>query len=911
VELRLLGPFEVVVDGAPVVLPGRLPRALLAVLAVRANQVVSTDALVDAVWDGKAPESAASVLRLYVTQVRRALPERRLLTRPAGYQLIAEPGELDASRFEDLLAEGRRASLDGNARLSRSLCRRALALWRGPALSDLAGKSFARDEGARLDELRLACTETRLESELLLGLHAEVLAELEQLVVEHPLHERLRVLLMLALYRGGRQADALGRYQEGRELLVGELGLEPGHELRELQGRILVHDPALAAPDPAPPAPSVAPPSTATIGRVAELATLRTELLDRGARLVTLVGPGGIGKTRLAVQAAFELGPHLADGAVFVDASRLARPAQLLPAIGRALGLRETGEEPWPAVLGRQLRGLEQLLVLDNLEHLVEGIAPLSALLDEAPRVSVLATSRRPLRLAAERVVDVQPLDGPAALELLAARASDGGAAVDRRSGDVAAVCDRLDGMPLAIELTAPWLRTLPAAELLQMLERRLDVMRRGRRDAPERHRTMRAAIDWSVGLLDPGERRLLGRLSVFNGGFTTEAMLALDDGATVEQLDALVEASVVRSREGRHRLLEVVRAYAGELPSADEAARAAHARYFAALAERAAPELVGGEQGRWLERLEVEHDNLRSALDWLGGNGEAALELRTAAALARFWYVRGYLTEGLDRLRSALEHAPPGDATLRAGALRGASALALLKGDYVLARSLVEDALALYRELADPTGVVRSLSNLGAILHAQRELAVAAMTLDECIAAAEAVDDPRLLALACNNRGDVALSQGDLPVAERHFTRSLVILRAGNDVANVARALFNLGAVALEQGRHADARRRLAESVELAEQVDDGEDVAWCLIALAAVAEAAGEHHDAALMLGFAEGLLERIGATMKPFELGLFERTRERLGGAMDAAALAELLRAGARLPRADARRLVVASR
>jgi predicted ATPase len=459
--------------------------------------------------------------------------------------------------------------------------------------------------------------------------------------------------------------------------------------------------------------------------------------------------------------------------------------------------------------------------------------------------------------------------------------------------------------MPLAIELTAPWLRTLPPAELLERLERRLEVMGRGRRDAPERHRTMRAAIGWSVDLLDPGERHLLGALAVCSGGFSTEAALAVGDGATVEQLDALVDATVVHSRGGRHWLLEVVREYASELPSADDGARARHARHYAELAERAEPELAGGDQGRWLERLEQEHDNLRAALDWAAVS-DPPLELRLAAALARFWYVRGYLGEGLARLRAAAGRSPDAPAAVRARALRGASALALLQGDYALARSLVEEALQLSRASDDLAGAVRSLSNLGAILHAQGELEQAAAALDECIAEAEKLGTPRLVALAANNRGDVALTQGDLQTAAARFEQSLAILRAQNDVANVARALFNLGAVAVEQGRHADARAQLAESLELAAALDDSEDVAWCLIGLAAIAEAGGHWRDAALMVGFAEALLERIGATTKPFEGGLLARTRARLADAMEPAALAEALREGSRLPTASAVRL-----
>ncbi len=903
-EVRVLGQFEVVVDGAPIELSAQRPRAALAALVLRAGRPTSVDALTEAVWNGNAPASAASVLRLYITQIRRALPPGRLVTSPPGYRLELEEGELDAARFELLLADGRQALSENNARLARVLFARACDLWRGDALADLTSSAFARDEASRLDDLRLACIEGRVDADLRLGRHDQVLTELEQLVREHPLRERLRGHLMTALYRSGRQADALACYREGRTLLVDELGLEPSAELRELERRILAHEPALdAEPEPEPDVFRVPRPQTATIGREAALAELGGRLLDPATRLVTLLGPGGIGKTRLAVELGHELGPWFADGAALVDLAPITETELLLPAIARAVGLRETGSASWRELLDDELRDRELLLVLDNFEHLVDGAAQVSQLLDAAPRLTVLVTSRRLLRLAAERVFDVDPLDGDAARRLLAARTATAGAGVDPDGAEFREICNRLEGLPLAIELTAPWFRTLPSGELLRLLDSRLDTLARGARDAPVRHRTMRSAIDWSIQLLDLEEQRLLGRLSIFSGGFTTEAMLDVGGPqATVEQLDALVSASIVQSTDGRHRLLEVVREYAAELPSADPEGRSLHAGHFIRLAEAAEGELSGARQADWLERLEVDHDNLRAALDWLTRAGEASLELRLAAALGRFWYMRGYLSEGLTRLQRAVAAAADDDATV-AKALRTSSALALLRGDYPLARASAEHALELYRQAGDDAGVVRSLSNLGAILHALGDLTLAAETLDECIDACASVDDDRLMALARNNRGDVALSQGELDLAADQFAQSLALLRTANDTANIARALYNLGAVAVEQRRSDEAGELLRESLELSDRVGDVEDLAWCLIALAVVAADNGASLDAAAMLGYTTALLDRIGASMKPFEERLFERTRSRLREALGDAELEDALAAGAHLQRADA--------
>jgi predicted ATPase/DNA-binding SARP family transcriptional activator len=912
-EFRVLGPLEVVEAGAPIQLTARRQRALLAALLLRAGEGVSADALIEAVWSGSPPASAASILRLYLSQLRRSLPPGRLVRRQPGYALVVEPGELDAARFEELLAEARHALAEGNPRLARSLLDRALGLWRGAALADLAEEPFVRDEAARLEELRLGCSEDRFDVELALGRHAAVVADLERLVAEHPLRERLRRQLMLALYRAGRQADALACYRAGHSALGEELGLDPGPELRELERLILLQDPSLdlvvanGRPSEGRPIPS---PVTETIGRERELAELERLVLSRSTRLITVVGAGGIGKTRLAVETAIRAGAKLADGAVLVELAPLRDPDLLLPAIGQALGLREVDGSSWPGRLGEHLRPLELLLVLDNLEHLVEGVTPLAALLAAAPRLTVVATSRTVLRLAAEQVFEVPPLAQAAAVELFTRRTLAAGASpavVEASPEVVEQVCALLDGTPLAIELAAPWLRTLQPSELLGLLDSRLDTLQGGPRDAPARHRTLRSTIDWSYDLLDAGEQRLFVQLSVFSGGFTLESLLEVSDsGTAIAQLGALVEASVVQAGAGRHRLLEVVREYAAERLGDDAEPKVRHARHFTALAEAAEQGLSGRDQGEWLVRLDAEHDNLRAALDWLAACADPAGELRLAVALARFWYVRGHVGEGLARLLHALERAPASAGATVAKALRSASALALIQGDYALARDLVERSLALYRSLGDRLGAARSLSNLGAILHAQGELELAAATLDGCLRDCEELDDARLVALARNNRGDVALSQRDFDTAATHFESSLDVLRALGDTSNIARGLYNLGVVAAEQGRVVVAQELLGEGIALSHELGDNEDVAWCLIGLAAVAAETQRPEAGAQMLGAMESLLERIGAARKPYEEDLYLRTRATLQRALGDAPLARALDAGARLRLADVVRL-----
>jgi predicted ATPase/DNA-binding SARP family transcriptional activator len=896
--VRLLGPFQLLLDGTPAKL-GRRPRALLLALVLRRGETATTEWLIETVWSGAPPRSARSVLHVYVSQLRRVLPHGRLVTEQSGYTLRVEDTELDAAQLESLFVEGQRALGEGNVRLAEARFSAALELWRGDAIADLESAPFARDEAARLNELRLASLEGRLDADLRLGRHDEVTAQLELLVGEHPLRERLRCMLMIALYRSGRQADALACYRDGRRLLVSELGLEPGRELRELERRILAHDPALASPPPLTTKLRVPVPHTRTIGRSGELAGIRARLLDDRTRLVTLVGPGGIGKTRLGVELANTLADELADGAVLVDLAPVTDHNQLLQTVGRALDLREGDADDWSQVLGEHLREREMLLVLDNFEHLVEGAAALTSLLDAAPGLTVLATSRRPLRLSAEHLVDVSPLDAGAARELFARRAEAAGATVDLDDAVLGELCGRLDGLPLAIELAAPWLRSMPGPELLRLLDSHFAVLADGPRDAPRRQQTMFSTIDWGVDLLDPASRHLLGRLALFTREFSTSAALEVGGlGATADVLDRLVESSIVQPAGDGFVLLDVVREYARTLPSADREGRALHAAYFLQLAESAEPELAGSHQGEWLEELEAGHDDLRVALEWYADGGDPSLELRLATALARFWYVRGYPTEGLERLQRSVDGALGAHPELCAKALRSASALAVLRGDYRQARGLVERALALYRALGDELGIVRSSSNLGAILHGLGELDAAAATLDDCIAAAESLGEPRLIALARNNRGDVALSQGDLDVADDQFERSLVLLREAEDVVNVARSLYNLGAVALEDGRLDDARRLLVEALDLSERLEDKEDIAWCMIALATVGAMSGDLEDATVVLGFARTLLERINATSKPFERRLEDTTLARLEGALGRRRLDERLVEGARL-------------
>jgi predicted ATPase/DNA-binding SARP family transcriptional activator len=887
-EFGVLGPLRVVDDGIDVRLTALRHRALVATLLLRRGKPASAGTVIESIWGEDAPPSASSVLRLYVSQVRRILPPGRLTRTQAGYVLAVEPGELDLDVFERLLARGSKAVRAGNHELAAALYGDALGLWRGSALADLADEPVALLEAGRLDELRLQATELWAAASLELGRASTVLAELQRVVVEHPLREGPRRLLMLALYRDDRQSEALAVYREGRQRLVEELGLEPSDELRELEGRIHRRDPSLQLDAGLPPvavAPPLPRPTTLTVGRGAQIEAVRRRLFASPQSLVTLVGPTGIGKTRLALEIARSLEGSFVNGVFFVELASVSDPELAVPTVGRAVGAREQVDRSWPEVLAKTLSPLQALLVLDNFEHLLAAAPAIAELARHAPELKILVTSTTVLRVAGEAVVAVPPLGETEARALFVQQALAAGvstATINASDEAIDAVCSRLEGSPLAIELAAPWLRALPPNDLLARLGDRL-ALGGGRRDSAARHRSLRSAIDWSFELLSPREREVFTALATFAGSFDLEAFTAVVGPHAVDALAALVDSSLIHAADGRYRLLESVREYAIEHLGDDRGWWRRHATYFTDFAETAEPALSGPDQAGWLARLDLEHDNVRAALDRLAEMDEQLTELRLAAALGRYWYLRGHIAEGITRLGRALERSEGLVDPLRAKALRQLSALVLIHGDYPRAQTLAETALALNEELGDEEGVARTLSNLGAILHAQGELVRSAQILDECIRRCEGLGIARLLALAENNRGDVALSQGDLRLASVYFERSLGVMRELGDTANVARALYNVGAVALEQHELEKAGACFAESIDLAHEVGEPEDLAWCMIGVAALACQRERFDDASRLLGAIDAMLGSIGAALKPFEERLYLRTKEAVSAAV----------------------------
>jgi predicted ATPase/DNA-binding SARP family transcriptional activator len=641
----LLESVRVVADGRESAVGGPLVRALLARLALAPGRMVTTRALAEALWPEDPPRHTRPALQSLVSRLRRALPSDGTLRSEAdGYRLDLPPAAVDARRFEHLADQGRRLLRSGDAAGAAEHLAAALDLWRGAPLADLGAFPFAAAEAERLEGRRLGVWEDRAEADLILGAEPGALVStLEPLVAAHPLRERPRGLLIRALAADGRRPEALAAYESYRALLAEELGTGPGPELRELHLAVLREDTARLTPPG-----NLRTPLTSFVGREAERRLLGARMADH--RLVTLVGPGGVGKTRLATTVA----PDLADHVWLVELAPVTDPADVPRAAARALGLRLSGDVL--TRLAEALSAVDAVLVLDGCEHVLPAAAHLAEdLLGRCPGLRVLATSREPLGITGEAPTPVRPMEPDTAARLFTERARavrPGFTPTD----EVESVCRRLDGLPLAIELAAVRLRAMPFDVLTERLADRLALLSGGSRTAPPRHRTLRGVVAWSWDLLTGAERSAAERLSVFLGGCT--ARTAERAGVAEDLLYSLVDKSLMETDGTRFRMLDTIRAFGLERlerNGALDTARASHAAALLDLALTAEPHLRGAGQAEWTARLMAEHHDLLAALDHTVRTGDAASAVRLGAALAQFWTVTGDHTAATHRLRDVL----------------------------------------------------------------------------------------------------------------------------------------------------------------------------------------------------------------------------------------------------------------
>ncbi|ADB33639.1 transcriptional regulator, winged helix family [Kribbella flavida DSM 17836] len=816
----VLGPVTAWTDsGEAVTVPGLKVRALLADLLVHEGRPVPADRLIDDLWGEDLPGNPAGTLSAKVSQLRRAFEDaepgsRALVTSgPAGYSLKVDSATYDALQFATLLEQG--------------LLAEALALWRGPAYADFADEPFAEATVARLNEQRLSAQEQYYET------HCDDISAIADLVARHPLRERLRAAHIKALYRAGRQSEALDSYEQLRVLLADELGLDPSPELAALQQSVLNQElPQLPQRRSNLPAQL-----TELIGRSDALAEIGQRLAE--GRLLTLTGPGGVGKTRLAVAAAAQVAERFRDGVILVELAGVAPDAldvtgSLTDALQVALDLREAaGAEEGvvdhlASVLG------ERLLVLDNCEHVITEAAALTeCLLAAAPTLRVLATSREPLGLTGEAVWNVPTLGVPgpqdtveqlqdsSAVQLFVARASaaDRAFELDEETAPaVSVLCRRLDGIPLALELAATRVRALGVQGLVARLDDRFRLLATGHRGAAPRQQTLMAMIDWSWELLSPEEQVVLRRLAVHADGCTAEAaeaVCAVDDDV-LDVLVRLVDRSLVvpvRGVDGmRYRLLESVAAYcveklhrAGEY----EAVRERHRQYYTELAELASKHLYGAEQAVWLQRLDEESGNLRSALDGAVAAGDDVLAQRLVTALGWYWFLRGRFAEA----RRSLEAVPetPEVAAWLAGYM-------YLHGD-------AEASLLRDRCLSE----VGPRSVLWMALHCSDsgDLSHALGMLEQCLTSFEQSGDRWGIAAALAARAKHAHVRTDLDALQRDAGESARLFRALGDRWGQLQALGWLGAHAELVGDFRGAVKLHTEALRMAEELGLWPDVA------------------------------------------------------------------------------------
>ncbi len=869
-RIAILGPLQIFAGSDAIAVSAPKHRALLALLALRPGYSATAEQLIDGLWGEDPPRSAQKTLQTYVSGLRRILTGDAIRTSGGGYELTIAPENIDAHRFEALVGSARKSQAARETEEAIDSLRRALDLWRGPALADVLSELPDAAAASRLDELRRVAAEDLTDLLLESGQDRELIPDLETAVSEEPMRERRWAQLMTALYRSGRQADALRTFQRLKTLLGDELGIEPSAELVQLEQDILLQETRLdRIPSEKASMPALAAPATnnlpiqntSFVGRDAEIEAVK-EMLGE-SRLVTLTGAGGAGKTRLALEVASRVVDQFSEGVWLVELATMDSPELVDAAVLKTLSLTAEADRSAIETLIEVLGARRLLVLLDNCEHLIGACAKLvDEVLARCSGVAFLSTSREPFGLDAEFVYRVPSLSLPSpesagsvgelsdygAIQLFSerARAHDRSFAInDKNASMVVAICHRIDGIPLAIELAAARLGSMSIQDINDRLTDRFRLLTSGTRTGLPRQQTLRALIDWSYDLLSAPERTVLGRLSVFVGGFDLEiaeqvcAQGDLDAFDVIDLVVRLVDKSLVQldrtDNFARYRLLETVRQYAHELLSPDQArvTHDAHARAYLHLCEEAEAELEGPRQLEWMDRVEKEDANVRNAIQYfLDSESHGNDALKMVSALRRYWSERTLFPQNRTMIEEALAHPQAQSRTAeRAWVL---SELGRLLGDfssaYETALSMTHEAFAIATELnrMDLMGVFRALEATIMAFSPDPNIRTKAFgVVDEGVAFARQSGDQQAIGPALVRRGFVSLAlsneSASLANSADSFREALLYLRQTQNLSRIVGVIGDLANIEMTNGDLNAARSYFNEALHMSYQLKMG----------------------------------------------------------------------------------------